>query len=91
MLLKSSSVVGCFSSFPDARAHLNTVKWGTESIPIFSDSIFVLSPSRVRHAENAASSRNPGGLAVGSTAKVSSRVALRDRTEVFNRSTNPSW
>lgn len=72
MLLKSSSVVGCFSSFPDARAHLNTVKLGTESVAIFSDSTFALSPSRVRHPENAASSRNSGGLAVGSMAKVSS-------------------
>jgi len=78
MLLKSSSVVGCFSSFPDASAHLKTVKSGTFSAPIFSDPIFASSCSRVRHPEKDASSRKPGGFAVGSTAKVSSCVALRD-------------
>lgn len=90
MLLKSPSVVGCLSSFPDARAHLNTVKGGTDSIPTSSDSIFEPSPSSVRHPENAESSRKPGGLAVGSTVKVSSRVALKERTEVCSRSINPS-
>lgn len=91
MLLKRSSVVGCFTSFPDARAHLNIVKRGMISIPIFSDSNFVASSSRVRHPENAESSRGPGGFAAGSTAKVSSWVALRDWTEVCNLPTKSSW
>ena len=45
----------------------------------------------MRHPENAESSRKPRGSAVGSTAKVSSCMAFRDRAEACNRSSKPSW